>query len=280
MPRRFGMTLVELLIVIGILAVLIALLLPAIQQVRTQAIRMNSTNNLKQIILATHNFATAYDGRLPTVNGAPGSVNGDSVLGNLLPYIEQGSIFAQIVANPGEIVPVPIYVNPADPTITAVNLHHGLSSYAANAQVFRTNPSLASTFTDGTSMTIAFAEHYASNCQGVFFLYGISQFAGISYHRASFADGGPLFYGEDYGDVYPVTTGTPPVSVGDLPGQTFQVAPPVAKCFPLVAQTPFANGMSVAIADGSVRTLAPNMSAPTYWGAVTPAGGEVLGNDW
>ena len=82
--------------------------------------------------------------------------------------------------------------------------------------------------------------------------------------RATFAD-------KSLDDVVP---GNP------VPNETFQVMPSLADCNPRVAQTPHANGMLVALADGSVRTLAPGISPATYWGAVTPNGGEVLGNDW
>jgi hypothetical protein len=52
------------------------------------------------------------------------------------------------------------------------------------------------------------------------------------------------------------------------------------ECDWAIPQTPFPNGMSVALADGSVRTISPRVSPETFWAAVTPAGGEVLGNDW
>ncbi len=108
----------------------------------------------------------------------------------------------------------------------------------------------------------------------------------IVIHRAAFADAGPVVWNYNPSekniqkDAYPITSGNPPTTVGSIPGLTFQTAPRLADCDPRLAQTPHYSGMLVTLADGSVRTLAPGMSPATYWGAVTPADGEVLGNDW
>jgi hypothetical protein len=87
------------------------------------------------------------------------------------------------------------------------------SSYAANAQVFQGNPAFPQTFPDGTSSTIAFAEHYAY-CGKTYYAYLSSNLGGLGYwpHRATFADGGSICGGLNFGDVIPVTKGTPPVS--------------------------------------------------------------------
>ncbi len=263
---RRGFTLLELVIVIGVIGILIALLLVAVMQAREAAARIQSSNNLHQIILGIHNYAEAHQQSLPSIDGSVEGPNpGESLFQALLPFVEQ-----QIPRKVWD--PIKLFISPADPTATEGNEQiGGVCSYAANAEVFQGEPNLLTTFRDGTSTTIAFAEHYAYGCGGFYFPYWDFYPPSTPRHRATFSD---------FTDVYPITAGDPPVTKPSRLGKTFQVAPSLRECYPLVAQTPHRSGMLVALADGSVRTLAPNMSPTTYWAAVTPAAGDTLGSDW
>src|SRR5438094_65831 len=94
MKKRAGFTLFELLVVLALLALLFALLLPAVQKVRQAAGRTQSANNLKQYALACHNYHDTFGSFPPGVDG-----NGFSAFAHLLPFVEQDNVYKQIDFN-------------------------------------------------------------------------------------------------------------------------------------------------------------------------------------
>ena len=261
---------------------------------------MRDANQLRQMGLGLHNHASAHDGKLPTLDGNPRPVyltdlqihatRVDAlVFAALLPHIEV------IHYNPKAPLPeVPFYLSPADPSQAILNERVHPTSYAANAVVFAGSPSLETTFRDGMSQTIILAQHYAVCGGHLYFNYTEDGWYTASLRRPSFADGGEAFQGKNPGDVHPVadpTTGRTRSSRGTA---TFQVRPKmwnrelggpprgpnVDECDHTLPQALYSSGLLVCLADGSVRTVAPGVSPETFWGAVTPAGGEVLGSDW
>ena len=172
--RRSGVSLIEVIIVIAVVALLVAMLLPAIQRVRVAAHRMTSMHNLKQIQLAVHNFASANGDRLPAIDGDPNGPNPNrSAFVAILPFIEQHAAYDIASAKPSNAPAIQLFLDPADPTLSLgtaqpyftgpvspsisaeiLNLNRGLSSYAANAQVFRAGYTVTASIPDGHSNTI------------------------------------------------------------------------------------------------------------------------------
>ena len=168
---RGGFTLIELLVVIAIIAILIGLLLPAVQKVREAAARAKCQNNMKQITLATHN-ANDTQRRLPPQAGTYGNAYYAPLFFHLLPYVEQDNVWKYAAwldytarvgtpapnpattINIGFIWPtwdsvdtgnwiflrqtrIPTYQCPSDPSIGAcIDWCQGDASYAGNFQVF------------------------------------------------------------------------------------------------------------------------------------------------
>jgi len=191
--RKRGFTLIELLVVIAIIAILIGLLLPAVQKVREAAARMSCSNNLKQLGTAIHNYASANQDKVPggVQGGASGNPNypGVPFLFGLLPYIEQDNIYRAVGQSGaswgnaggvnGQTVVVKTFLCPSDSSHNnglGPNTGWTVSSYSRNYYMFDTGGGYQpqagghywtlSKYTignipDGTSNTVGVLERYA-----------------------------------------------------------------------------------------------------------------------
>jgi prepilin-type N-terminal cleavage/methylation domain-containing protein len=293
--KSAGFTLIELLVVIAIIAILIGLLLPAVQKVREAAARMSSQNNLKQIALATHNYHD-QNNQLPLAwNDWDGSDT--AVMWNkagsshfyILSYVEQDNLakkanlgttnyFWTVYQNNG----VKTFVNPSDPSCPSDGLYndagwgiYGVTGYAANYQALgwyftRSNAKTVrmTSITDGTSNTIFYAEKLAV-CMNNSIPSGYSgaKYNIWAYGRTAWNEWNPVFG-------YQITG----------PASKFQVNPTwsatTSNCDPRLANSPRSAGILVGMGDGSGRLVSASVDPNTWWYACTPDGGEVLGSNW
>jgi prepilin-type N-terminal cleavage/methylation domain-containing protein len=306
--RRKGFTLIELLVVIAIIAILIGLLLPAVQKVREAAARTQSYNNMKQFGLASHNYNDSV-GHMPPAFIEYGTTKGykdGSWVVHILPYMEQENL-KRLVDNTGgssghyyaitynQSPPKP-FINPTDPSQSngAYNDSgwgiYSVTGYVANyegmgglvdAPSFKVNTLKKIVgIGDGTSNTVMYTTRLAV-CEANPCPYRPS-YSGAFYNIAPYANASSWYEWMPVINYWKDGTASTGYLAG--PNTKFQVNPTWqgvgARCdFRLPTQTG-SGGIVVGLADGSVRTVNSGVSGTTWWAAMTANGGEVLGNDW
>ena len=277
-PR--GFTLIELLVVIAIIAILIGLLLPAVQKVREAAARMTCSNNLSQLGKAIHNYTSGNQDKLPPLgayypSGQP--MYYDSFYGPLLPFMEQDNAYARargqyaVFYNGNQTTVVKPLLCPSDSSHSNGMLTSGYpsnfagTSYAPNYYMFGSSYSCCSSspsgyiakynvgnIPDGTSNTIAMTEKFA-------------QTSGY-YNNSPWV---PAMY---YGTFYASQVFASGVSVPQVGIRPSSANPYYASSGHTACQT--------LLMDGSVRGVSASVNSTTYYYAAMPDDGQVLPGNW
>jgi hypothetical protein len=253
---RAGFSPVQLIVVLAVLLILIALLLPAVQRVREAAARTQSLNNLKQLGIAVHNYASVYNNSLPPGTGEAANKMG-TIHFHILPYIEQQALYNKgtnaVWDDDVWSVVVPTFLDPRDSTAPPGGVYQAwlaTTNYAANAMVFGGDKARFNigNIPDGTSNTLMFAT------------------------RNQMCNGTPTAWG--YPSLY---TWAPLTAYYNQSLPQFSLRS--NDCDPTRPQA-MGNVALVSLCDGSARAVAPSISAQTWHDVCDPADGNALGADF
>ena len=280
--RRRGFTLIELLVVIAIIAVLIGLLVPAVQKVRESASATKCKNNIHQLGLACLQATDQNRSTLPPLFGqypatSPNAPFG-SVFFHLLPFMEEQGVYDQSFNGFG--LNVNLYNCPSDPTANptlisaaypppfSASIPSAPSNFAANWLVFGTSVRVAQpigaagTYTganrfpefirDGTTKTILFSEKYQV-CQG-----SNAANSGYNLWAAVGNQAGAHFAATFSGAVYQFNTAIP------------QSRPAIGTCVTTSVQSGHTGGVNICMGDASVRNISYTVSQNSWAALMTP----------
>jgi prepilin-type N-terminal cleavage/methylation domain-containing protein len=300
--RWRGFTLIELLVVIAIIAILIGLLVPAVQKVRDAAARIQSENNLKQMCLALHNANDTYSKLPPSYGYYPGVVDGTGNGGNwgvqparhgslqyfILPYIEQDNLYKTCPGgdswfidsgNGGPPGGVKTFVSPADTAYTSLhssnNGNRPATSYSSNAYVFNPGNGVGTTNWDSWNATSARTIVTAypdgtSNTIAFTESYVNCNGCGKIWTESNSGQCSNDFNGGWFGSY---NSGNPFTYYP-------QFKPPASQCDTSKVQGHHTGGILVGLGDGSSHVVSVAISPATWRSACLPDDGIPLGSDW
>jgi prepilin-type N-terminal cleavage/methylation domain-containing protein len=308
---RRAFTLIELLVVIAIIAILIGLLLPAVQKVRAAADRTTCSNNLHQLGLATHTFHDA-NSQLPPALGVSNGAYGTAHF-FLLPFMEQNNLYTQANGDSYNVLNVPVksYVCPADATVVAglipstispnngLGTGQGATSYAINfAPVQFGGKTLTTGMPSGTSNVVLFGERFGgcvyqshgNETISAWAEYWVwSAAAGTNDKSLNFSWDAPIFNGPtgsgktQDGIAWSVNNGGNPGTkqpVYQATGIALQQGPTTITCDYSTLQSLHAGIVMVCLGDGSARAVSTNLSLTTWQVVTNPATSGTPGPDW
>jgi prepilin-type N-terminal cleavage/methylation domain-containing protein len=306
-------TLIELLVVIAIIAILIGLLLPAVQKVREAAFRAQCQNNLKQIALATINCADTHQGNLPTGWGLypsslPAAGNGSGMLLlHILPFIEQQNLYnAALYPSdpigwnagpggaalptvtdwgptfntdaPGTQLQVKSYLCPADATMSGGVVYAGAVNYAGNGMVFLPTYNGAVPFVNYPAFITDGTSNTLAYTESNYACVNPMNPSGFPDLNELANDRGVFCNAAMYGG--PVGPSQCYFMTGVHAANGWGTAPCVHWDPAGMGSTSHIAAINAAMFDGSVRSVAQGVSTQTWWISLTPQGGDILGSDW